>query len=143
MPNFNAPKGPYKGESPRAPTNNGMHINPSGQSGFSEIKEACPVCGHDGWCAVSDDQTVVMCRRSPAGSFKTKLDASGVAFHLHRVKEGGLAWHKPGAKESIPKPRIPLADIETRDVVYNALLDLLELARTTRMTFAVLACPII
>lgn len=39
----------------------------------------CPVCGKDGWCAISDDG-LVKCMRLREGSFAQREDASGMAF---------------------------------------------------------------
>jgi hypothetical protein len=37
--------------------------------GWYEIKTACPVCGHKGWCSINQEQTIVHCMRIPADDY--------------------------------------------------------------------------
>lgn len=46
----------------------------------------CPVCDHDGWCAVDELGEVAKCMRLSDGAFKSQEDGSGLA-HFHRLRE--------------------------------------------------------
>jgi len=84
-------------------------------------RNPCPVCGKPNWCSVTDDGAMVICMRVAAGSIcKSK---NGGYIHILKERE-----YQP-LQQIYRKPEpTPVAPIERRDAVYNALLDLLPLA---------------
>lgn len=39
------------------------------QPGWYEIQSVCPICGHEGWCAINHEQTIVRCMRVPSDDY--------------------------------------------------------------------------
>ena len=85
----------------------------------------CAGCGRHDWCQVSADGEAFACHRVPSD--------------LHRVNAGGDVWlHFTGSGPRAPRPRPelppppPVADVQTRDRVYRALLSVLGLSDAHR-----------
>lgn len=86
----------------------------------------CPRCGRDSWCAVSKDQTAVMCMRDTVGfDGKERTNKAGEPYGFHWIdgaRRDPSAYVPAGP--SGPEPAPP----EDRDRVYRALLDALTLS---------------
>jgi hypothetical protein len=89
----------------------------------------CAGCGRHDWCQVSADGEAFACHRVPSD--------------LHRVNAGGDVWlHFTGSGPRTPRPRPelppppPVADVQTRDRVYRALLSVLGLSDAHRAGLA-------
>jgi putative DNA primase/helicase len=98
-------------------------------------QKPCPVCGRGSWCTVSIDGDVACCRRVDAGG-EHRIDSAGVDYWVHHL---GPDVHG----STIPVPRSgpwptsepsgePLADADTLNATYNALLELLTLSDAHR-----------
>lgn len=94
---------------------------PRGDRAFHSVTERspCPICGSGGWCRVSADGAVVLCRRVEAGG-RAKLDAAGVPYYVHRIGPGSAPVHN--APDVAVEPSRDLAAVEVRAEVYAALL---------------------
>ena len=92
---------------------------------WKAIDGECPICEHKGWCQISGDDAVCMCRGQPVGAYATRLDSNGAEYHLHRLTP-------PDGEAPItadqPTNATALADVETRHAVYTAVLDELGLS---------------
>jgi hypothetical protein len=88
----------------------------------------CPVCGHNGWCKVSTDGAVALCRRTDRGCDRARQDRNGVPYWLHRLD--GSTAPTPGPRPDQVTPR--LADPDTLHRVYSALLAALVLGKAHR-----------
>jgi hypothetical protein len=99
-------------------------------------RNPCPVCEADGWCSVSEDQSVACCRREPNGATFTKNDALGAPCYFHVLSDSGTDPEPPAKRpESRPKgPNVPAAPVETRHAVYTAVLNALVLSAYHRET---------
>lgn len=94
---------------------------PRGDRAFHAVTERspCPICGSGGWCRVSADGAVVLCRRVEAGG-RAKLDAAGVPYYIHRLAPGSAPVHE--VPDLAVGPGVELAPVEVRAEVYAALL---------------------
>src|SRR5215471_21641913 len=82
----------------------------------------CPVCNKATWCSMTDDGAMVICMRVAAGSIRESKN--GGYIHILEEREFQPVY------QIYRKPEpTPVAPIERRDAVYNALLDLLPLAQ--------------
>lgn len=100
---------------------------------------SCPVCGGDHWCNLSDDGSIVVCRRESMGPFgrgKHKQDSRGMDFWVHRMnivdeetKSRLAAWAE--SREDFARGA-PLAETSIIDRAYRALLGLMTLSRAHR-----------
>ena len=88
----------------------------------------CPVCSKPDWCAVSDDNVWVICRREDGDAGEHKVDTSGVDYWLHKLKEQPVESVAQASSPEVPER----ADPETLYRVYDALLDELSLIHTHR-----------
>ena len=96
-------------------------------SGWRDVSSRVPCagCGRHDWCQVSADGEAFACHRVPSD--------------IHRVNAGGDVWlHFTGSGPRTPRPRPelppppPVADVQTRDRVYRALLSVLGLSDAHR-----------
>jgi hypothetical protein len=88
------------------------------------IRTPCPVCAKTGWCRVSADGRVCLCRRVSEGG-RERTDMSGGHFYVHRL-DGPILRTAPS-----PRPRRiapPAARPEEVDAVYQRQIDLLTLS---------------
>src|SRR5438034_9864435 len=87
----------------------------------ASAKQPCPVCKNDGWCSVSRDGCVVLCRRVPSNN--EKRDKSGTRYWVHRVDADAthdrprLYVHEEASSEPVTR-----ADVDVLDRVYQTLL---------------------
>jgi len=106
---------------------------PRGDGAFVEVtkRNPCPICGHDHWCRVTRDGSVVLCRREARGG-RARLDSAGVPFYVHRLgpgrdpvplREAIDRWTDARTADKIPD----LAPVEVRAEVYAATLRALTL----------------
>jgi hypothetical protein len=90
-------------------------------------KEPCSICGKGDWCSRSTDDALAICRRLQRDGAITKHDKNGSEFYLYRLGD------QPPRKPAVSLPDVPtarLADVGTRDRVYQALLAHLNLSPT-------------
>jgi putative DNA primase/helicase len=69
-----------------------------------------------------------MCRRQSDGAFAEHIDKNGAPYYLHWLIEPPADESEPIIAEQPTGGGPELADVETRDKVYNALLDALTLS---------------
>jgi Domain of unknown function (DUF927) len=101
--------------------------------GWTEYKtDECPVCHKRGWCSFADNGRglLVMCMRPEAvhhpGFQFTRPNTSGTDCHF--VAVDGSFEYRPSTNGN-GKHGPEVADPETRDAVYSALLTVLSLSR--------------
>lgn len=102
---------------------------PRGDHAFRAVTERspCPTCMSNGWCRVSADGSVVLCRRVQEGG-RAKLDAVGVPYYIHRI--GPSSGPIPVAEviDRVVEHLLARASVEVLGEVYAALLEWLTLS---------------
>jgi hypothetical protein len=103
---------------------------PSGEWCPTTRGNPCAVCGKYGWCQVSADGTIALCRHQADGAYRTKTDKQGAEFYLHRLDGAAAAPPDPPPSPSGPAPE--RADPDTLHSVYSDLLARLTLTPSHR-----------
>lgn len=125
-------------DSPRTEQRNGHSAASSNSAGrtsteWAEVEE-CPVCHHRGWCRISDDRTIVNCRRESAGG-EPRQYSDGSTYYVHRLS-GGNGDHREAqvARPTVAKLADPTdpADPNTLHEVYSEFLSDLRLEPSHR-----------
>ena len=92
-------------------------------------KKPCAICGKPDWCSISTDGTLAICRRHQRDGAIVRRDKNGSEFYLYRL--GDQAPHWPAV--SLPDVLTArLADVATRDRIYQALLAEISLSAKHR-----------
>ena len=100
---------------------------PRGDRAFSEVtaRNPCPICGGNGWCRVSREGAVVLCRREARGG-RARVDRAGVVYYVHRLRGGDpvpIGDLVSRRVDALLAGRVPvLAPVEVRAEVYAATL---------------------
>lgn len=102
-----------------------------GNYGFVQVgaNSRCRICGKDSWCSVTEDGSLVVCRRVATGAIRAGLDKNGASYYVHRL---GKNAHTPFRKPPKAVVEISLADIDGLHRVYSELLALLPLSDVHR-----------
>lgn len=80
----------------------------------------CPICGRNGWCRITRDRQMVLCRRAMRPDGVERKVRDGVAY-LHRLTPGELPEFDVSAAED-EAPAVQPAPPTKCDAVYRALL---------------------
>jgi hypothetical protein len=80
----------------------------------------CLICGKTSWCSLSGTGDIAICRREANGAISTKIDRSGVEYHIHTVTGQSNLRERGFSK---PKIQARIAPLELRDQVYTFLLN--------------------
>lgn len=110
---------------------------PRGDRAFVEVTERnpCPTCGGDGWCRVSPDGSVALCRREARGG-RGRVDRAGIPYYVHRLRGGDpvpVGEAVARRLDALTAGEVPdLAPVEARAEVYAATLRALALDATHR-----------
>jgi len=90
--------------------------------------DPCKHCGKEKRCLQAEDGTTDICYGESNGCLLEKKDGQGVTYWVHR----GPAYVEPTVDKPLPIPTAKIANVETRDKVYSALLRLLATTREHR-----------
>ncbi len=81
-------------------------------------RNRCKVCGHPDWCSSTEDGQLGFCMRTAAGSFKQATNGA----YLHRLTDSSPPTPTFKKPKRTSVQAVPLASIEYRDAVYEALV---------------------
>jgi hypothetical protein len=96
----------------------------------------CPKCGKPDWCCLSPDGAYLRCYRSDDGTGERRTDKSGQAYTLYRLNGAASPGKWPEPRYSPADGKGELADPDTLDKVYRALLRQLPLSDEHRQALA-------
>lgn len=80
----------------------------------------CPICGHDGWCRITRDRQMVLCRRARRPDGVQRRTRTGSAW-LHKLTPGEWA-HTIDVHDEDAEPGVQVAPDTKLDAVYRALI---------------------
>lgn len=84
-------------------------------------RQPCPICDHADWCGIAEDGSIAICMRVADGA--ARESKNGGYVHLLRARE--YRPHRTSYREPEPPP---IASINRRHIVYEALLNALPLS---------------